>query len=503
MMSFDKERRRWHAVEVQIVFQQNMNLKKPLIIFLPIVLLLVDLVAGVSQNWGDRKMLLCVLLMVWMVMWWIFEVMPLGVTALIPLFYLPFLQIMPIKEVSPFYANPVIYLFLGGFIIARALEKTKLDERIALNILLVTGRSDVGIIGGFIIATAFLSMWISNTATTVMMVPIALSVTHFLKQNLSTEAKQTLESMTLVLFLAIAYSANIGGIMTPIGTPPNVVFLGYLDEFYSRKIDFWKWFVATTPVAISLLVIMLFVLRRMYKFAVPIPATFKDFIKDRRGDLGRIDMAQRVTIAVFLLAALLWIFKGLIHYLLGSEFLNDTSIAIFAGVLLFLIPANFQNWAPILDKKDISYLPWNIVLLFGGGMALADSLKEVGLIQMITEYFASLNFASPYFLIVTLAAIALFLTEVMSNVALCVVALPMIMKLGEAQGLDPLIVAMPAALCASFAFSMPISTPPNAIVFGTQTITVKQMLRAGVLLNFVSLGITMTLGFYLMTMMFG
>lgn len=480
-----------------------MKFMKLLVIILPVTLLLTDLIIGFSNNWGDRNMALCLLMAGWMVAWWVIGVMPLGVTALIPLCFLPLLQIMPIKQVSPFYANPVIYLFLGGFIIARALEKTRLDERIALKILSITGRSDLGIIAGFIIATAFLSMWISNTATTVMMVPIAMSVVHFLNQNLSAATKAMLEPMTVVLFLSIAYSANIGGIMTPIGTPPNVVFMGYLDELYSRKVDFWQWFVVTTPVAIGLLVVMLLVLRRMYPFTVPIPANFKDFIQERRVHLGGIDTAQKITIAVFLLAATLWMLKGLIHYLVGVEFLNDTSIAILAGILLFLIPVNFKDWAPILDRQDIAHLPWDIVLLFGGGMALAGSLKSVGLIQMTTAYFTELNFPGTYWLIVALAAIALFLTEIMSNVALCVVALPMIMKLGEAQGLDPLIVAMPAALCASFAFSMPISTPPNAIVFGTHTITVKQMLKAGLLLNVVAIAITMTLGYNLMIMMFG
>jgi len=235
----------------------EMNWKKLSTILLPIVALLIYLVIEALWSLDDCKMYLTLLLLVWMVSWWIFEVLPLGITALIPLCYLPMLQVIPIKQVSPFYANPVIYLFLGGFMIARALEKTKLDERIALQILSVTGRSDSGIITGFVIATAFLSMWISNTATTVMMVPIALSVVHFLKHNLPSDAHRTLNSMTVVLFLSIAYAANIGGIMTPIGTPPNVVFMGYLDEFYARKIDFWKWSAITTPVAICLLIVML------------------------------------------------------------------------------------------------------------------------------------------------------------------------------------------------------------------------------------------------------
>lgn len=478
-----------------------MNFKKCLAIFLPIVLWLIGLCIDVTQTVADRNIYFCLFLTGWMVTWWIFEVLPLGITALIPLFYLPFMQIVEIKHVSPSYANPVIYLFLGGFMIARALEKTKLDERIALQILSVTGRSDSGIIVGFIVTTGFLSMWISNTATTVMMVPIAMSVVHFLKLNLRSDSSRSLDSMTVVLFLAIAYAANIGGIASPIGTPPNVVFMGYLDEFYTRKIDFWKWCVIAAPVAVVLLIIMFHLLKSLYRFSVPIPAGFNDFIRERIVGLGHIDSTQKITVVVFLLAICLWIFKNVINYLVNTELLDDTSIAILAGVLLFLLPTDFKDLKPVLDKTDLPLLPWDIVLLFGGGMALAGALKEVGLIQMTTAYFATLDFASPYWMILTLATLALFLTEIMSNVALSVVALPMIMKLGEAQGLDPVIVAMPATLCASFAFSMPISTPPNAIVFGTNTITVKQMLKAGILMNVVALTITMTLGFYLINVL--
>jgi sodium-dependent dicarboxylate transporter 2/3/5 len=434
----------------------------------------------------------------WMVTWWIFEVLPLGVTALIPLFILPIFQVTSIEDVTPAYSNPVIFLFLGGFIIARALEKTKLDERVALKILSVTGKSDFGIVLGFVISTAFLSMWISNTATTVMMVPIAMSVLHFLKKNLKAEDSESIDLMSVVMFLSIAYSANIGGIMTPVGTPPNVVFIGYLNDLYSRKIDFWKWILVTAPVALSLLVIMLILLKKLFPFSFEIPPNFSGFLKDKIKSLGVINNSQRVTICVFFLAAFLWIFKGVLHQLAGTDFLNDTSIAIFSGFLLFLVPTSKKKFAPVLRRKDLSHLPWNIVLLFGGGMAMAASLKSVGLIQIATDYFGGLNFSSTYTLILVIAGLALFLTEIMSNVALCVVALPMIMKLGESQSVDPLLMALPAALCASFAFSMPVSTPPNAIVFGTNTVTVKQMLKAGIWLNFIALGITMTLGYYLM-----
>ncbi len=468
-----------------------------ILIILPLLFIFLELTLGISNTLNSGDITLCLFLASWMVLWWIFEILPLGITALIPLFFLPFFQIMPLKSVTPAYSNPVIFLFLGGFIIARALEKTKLDERIALNILARTGKSDFGIIIGFTIATAFLSMWISNTATTVMMVPIALSVVQFLKTNIEVENKSSLDSLAVVLFLSIAYSANIGGITTPVGTPPNVVLLGYLEDLYSHKIDFSAWLLATIPVAVTLLTIMLLLLKKLFPFTVSIPENFHNFLKSKISSLGKINTPQKITITVFAITAFLWVFKNLIHRVIGFDFLNDTSIAILAGVSLFLIPTSLTNKKPVLEQKDISFLPWDIVLLFGGGMALAGALKTVGIIQLTTDFFGALDFSNTYTLILVIAALTLFLTEIMSNVALCVVALPMIMKLGETQGITPSAIAIPAALCASFAFSMPISTPPNAIVFGTNQITVKQMLKAGVLLNFIAIALTMTIGHYL------
>ncbi len=458
----------------------------------PPLLLLFEALMGLSHQLENPSMGLVLFMAAWMVLWWIFEILPLGITALVPLFFLPFFNIQEIGSVTPSYSNPVIFLFLGGFIIARALEKTQLDERLALNILKITGRTDQGIILGFVLATAFLSMWISNTATTVMMVPIALSVLHFLRDQLG--KSNNLQNFAIVLFLSLAYSANIGGIMTPVGTPPNVVFLGFLDELYSKKIDFWRWLVATAPVALTLLAVMFGFLRWLNPFTLPIPKDFKTFIGERLRSQGNLSAEQKITIALFFLAAFLWIFKGLIHYVFAIEFLNDASIAIFCGFLLFAIPSSIKTYNTVLKLEDVSKLPWDIVLLFGGGMALAGALKDQGLIQLVTRFFTEFGFSHPYFLIFSLAAVVLFLTEIMSNVALCVVALPVLMKLGESQGLDPFLVALPAALCSSYAFSMPVSTPPNAIVFGTGAIRIQDMLRAGILLNFIALFITMTLG---------
>ncbi len=451
-----------------------------------------------NSNFADhRSIVLTLFMMLWMVLWWIFEVLPLGITALIPLIYLPVFNLMKIESVSALYANPVIYLFLGGFMLARGLEKTKLDERFALWTLKKVGHSDRGIIFGFVLITAFLSMWISNTATTVMMVPIAFSVLNFLKTHLPESSQKDLKAFCVVLFLSVAYSANIGGIMTPIGTPPNVVFVGYLENLYQIKIEFWKWMLVAVPLSLSVLGAMLFILRKLNPFHVAIPSEFKDFILHRYQELGKLNSSQKITLVIFFSATFLWILKDIIHWLMGFEFLNDTSIALLAGLLLFLIPFN-RKGDRILNHQDISPLPWDIVLLFGGGLALAGALKEVGFINITTDFFSSFGMTNHYFLIFTMTAAALFLTEVMSNVALCVVALPMIMQLGQAQGISPLLIGLPVTIASSFAFMLPLSTPPNAIVFAAQTMTIKEMMRAGVYMNILSFFLTMSLGYWLM-----
>ncbi|MGB0372435.1 MAG: SLC13 family permease [Opitutales bacterium] len=472
-------------------------MKKKVVAILPFIVLLMEVFFGAISGLGDPQAALTLFMLAWMVSWWIFEILPLGVTALIPMVFLPLMNIASVRTVAPMYSTSIIYLFLGGFIIARALEKTALNERIALCILKVTGKSDRGIVLGFIIATAFLSMWISNTATTVMMVPIALSVIGFLESNLPADKTTGLKSMALVLFLSIAYSANIGGTMTPVGTPPNVVFLGFLDEIYEITVDFWKWMLVSVPVALCLLLIMVFFLKFVFPYSLPIDQSFRGFIREKLANLGEVSKAQKLTLIIFSLVCSLWVFKDAVHALVGTKFLNDTSVAILGGILLFLIPYDRKENKPVLNIDDIKFLPWNIMMLFGGGMALAGALKDAGLIQATTDYFEAMNIGSEYWLVFALALVTLFLTEIMSNVALCMVALPVIMQLGVAQGIPPLLIGFPAAICSSFAFSMPISTPPNAIVFGTNYVKVKDMLKVGILLNFIGVGVVMTVGWFL------
>lgn len=428
------------------------------------------------------------LMAIWMVSWWVFEIMPLGITALIPVILLPVLGVMSTKSALSYYSHPIIFLFLGGFIIAEALEKTKLSERLAIGILRLTGKSAKGVLLGFVISTAFLSMWISNTATTVMMIPIADSILKFIEKY-SDNPKNELRSFSICLMLGIAYAANIGGTMTPIGTPPNVVLMGYLQELFKLKVDFGLWMMIVSPVAIALLAATYYITSSLlYPFKLSLGEQFQIFLKNKWLMLGPINKEQRITLIVFSITCLLWIFKNLINDLIGNPLLDDTIIALAGGVSLFMLPPK------VLESEDIGRLPWNIVLLFGGGMCLASSLEHVGVLQHLTGYFEALKDIDIYWFVFISSFFTLFLTEIMSNVALCTVALPIFLTFAGTQDYHPLVIGIPVTLCASYAFSMPISTPPNAIVFATGKLSVSHMMRAGIVMNIVSILMTMTLG---------
>ncbi len=439
----------------------------------------------------------------WLVLWWITEYVPMGVTALLPLVVLPLSGVGGIKEVALAYSKPILFLFLGGFVLGRALEKTGLNKRIALLILVKVGSSATGILSGFCIVTAFLSMFVSNTATTVLMLPIVGSVLGFLHAQKGARPAEVAKFAT-PLYLAIAYSANIGGTLTPIGTPPTVVFLGYLQEMYGIEVGFGQWIAITGPAGVLFLISMILVLRWMFPFVLQIPKEFKAYLQSKYRGLGKIDSLQAYTLFVFVAAAMLWVFKGLILRLFPELGLRDEIVALAAAVVLFFpffkSRANQEKqsvYTGVLDKSDINHLPWNIFLLFGGGMALAGQMSKAGIIEQIATYAKSMQGITPFWLMVFCAVVVLLLTEVMSNVALVVVALPILLKMGEGMGFSPALMALPATVCASLAFCLPISTPPNAIVFASGAIKPGQMLRAGFILNAVGILLTVTLSYWL------
>lgn len=473
-----------------------MPVLKKIFLILPFLLLIPFISSNPSQQ------ALAVYMTLWMVSWWIFEIVPMGITALLPMLFLPLSGLDQLKSLGVFYSHPIIYLFLGGFILALGLEKSGLSERFALNILKRTGKKAQGIVLGFIIATGFLSMWISNTATTVMMLPIAHSILQFIDHH-TQSSKMELRKFSTATLLAIAYAANIGGTLTPIGTPPNVVLLGFLQDLYKVDVDFMLWILALAPVGIALFALLYYLLtKHLYRFHLELSEDFGQFIQNKLNILGPMDAKQKLTLAIFTVTCFLWIFKSVLNNLLGAPILHDTLIAIGAGIALFCIPFDFKNFKQVLKTEDISKLPWNIVLLFGGGMAMANTLKSVGLIDDLGSVFHHLGHLSVYTLVFLSASVVLVMTEFMSNVALTTVALPIFLTLAESKGFSLLQVGIPIALCSSFAFSMPISTPPNAIVFSTGELTVKQMLRAGILMNIISILVTMSIGWLMIQMIF-
>lgn len=425
----------------------------------------------------------------WMVSWWILSVLPAGIIALLPLITLPVLKIVGIQELAASYGNSVIFLFLGGFILAQGLQTTHLDERLALQFLRFFSKSLTGVLVGFTAVTAFLSMWMSNTATAVMMLPIGVSLVKFLSDKTQTKGFST------ALFLTIAFAANIGGIMTPIGTPPNMVLLGYLSEIYNQNIRFEVWMLVACPIGLVMLALQVGLLKRIFPFDNSLPKEVPGFLQQQLSRYGKFNSSEIVMMSVFGFTCLLWIFKTLINQGLGDQYLNDTSIALGAGFLLFAFP--FKS--PVLRQSDIQKLPWDIVLLFGGGMALAHSMETVGLLEMLLKQFESVAWPSIWWVMAVSTVAGLLLTEVLSNVAICVVMLPVLMKIGEGLGISPLLLAVPFTLATSFAFSLPIATPPNAIVLSSGHITVRQMLKAGVWMNLFGCFILTTLGWWLMS----
>lgn len=443
----------------------------------------------------------------WMVSWWVTEAVPFPVTALLPLILFPLLGVMPISESAAPYANPIIFLFMGGFFIALALEKHKLHERIALNLILVTGTSGNGIILGFMMATALISMWISNTATAMMMLPIALSVIKLVIPNTEIVKDGTLpgeRNFALGLMLTVGYAATLGGLATIIGTPPNVVFVGLLQDFYGEQISFGKWMLVGVPVSLILLVSnYLIVTKILFPNKLDTVKGSDKLIKTKLDELGQLRKEEKFVLIIFGLTSFFWIFQQLINtYIFGSSILNDTNIAMAGGLLMFVIPVELKKLKFLLDWYDTKNIAWGILLLFGGGLCLAEGLDNTGIIQTIGHWIAGQNDFNIWF-ILALIAIGVALSELMSNVALVNIFIPVIFGIAQGLNVNPILLALPVTLSASIGFMFPIATPPNAIVFSSGHIRIQDMVRAGILLNISSIIIVWLASITLVKWVFG
>jgi sodium-dependent dicarboxylate transporter 2/3/5 len=435
----------------------------------------------------------------WMITWWITQVIPIGVTALLPMVMFPALQIESLKAVASNYANPIIYLFFGGFVLGIAIERWNLHQRFALAILKKSGNHPRKIVFGSMLATAVMSMWISNTASTMMMLPIGLSITQLLKDQFP--SSEACNQFTLCLLLGLAYAANIGGIATLIGTPPNLVLAALAGETLGKDISFANWLLMALPVTAILFVLAHFVNTRiLFPIQAERLAGMKDLIETRIEKLGSPGKGERRVQWVFIVTALLWIFRSPLSSLPGLDFLSDPIIAVSAAVSLFIIPSGEHG--PLLVWEDTRSLPWDILLLFGGGLSMASGLAESGLVELLGKVLTDSG-AIPWFAIIVIIAFAsIFFTEGMSNVALVSILIPIAFAIAVPLGGEPLELAIPLTIAASCAFMLPIATPPNAIVFSSNCITMQQMMRAGFLMNILAALIIAVYGYLVVPMIF-
>ncbi len=438
-----------------------------------------------------------------MAVWWVTEALPLAATALLPICLFPFLGVASIEAATSPYAHPVLFLLLGGFIIALAMERWNLHRRIALRILSLVGTRPAYLIGGFMATTAGLSMWISNTATTAMMLPITLSVIATLREE-ATENDPLDDAFIVALLLGIAYSANIGGLGTLIGTAPNALFAAFLSQNYGIDIGFTAWMTVGIPLALLLLFLTWLTLTRFLFRVGRAPIAGADMlIRQEFLELGPMNRGEKLTAGVFLMVVVLWVSRPVLDSQFPAFAITDTGIAIFGALLLFLLPVNFRRAEFVLDITWVKRIPWGILLLFGGGLSLAAAIGDSGLAAAIGEAMADIETLPTLLVIAGVVAVIIFLTELTSNTATTATFLPVVAGLAIGIGENPILLAFPATVAASCAFMMPVATPPNAIVFGSGMLTVPQMARTGFVLNLAGIFLLTLFAYAVMGPLFG
>ena len=421
----------------------------------------------------------------WMALWWVTESVPIAITALLPIILFPMTGAVDLQTTTASYGHKYIFLYMGGFMLAIAIEKWNLHKRIALNIIKIIGTNISKIILGFMVATAFLSMWISNTATAVMMLPIAMSIVAQLQDNPNTEKNENL-IFGKALMLSIAYSASIGGMATLIGTPPNLVFAGYVEETYGIEITFLQWLKFGVPIAIPLLVIAwLYLTKFAFKFKQKEFPGGKEEINRLLVLIGPMKREEKLVSSIFVLTAFCWITRSFILQEF-FPFIDDTIIAMTAGILLFVVPASdFKK--RLITWEDAVKLPWGIILLFGGGMALAAGFQITGLASWLgaqMSIFQGLSLLVLVFVIITLVN---FFTEFTSNLATTAMLLPILAPIAISLNINPYMLMVACTIAASCAFMMPVATPPNAVVFGSGYLRIPDMIKSGIWMNIISI----------------
>lgn len=437
-----------------------------------------------------------------MAIWWATEAIPVAVTALLPLALFPLIGIVSFKEAAIPYANPNIYLFLGGFMLALGIERSGLHKRMALHMIIAAGSSGPKLIAGFMTIAALISMFVMNTSTTLMLLPIGLAVCSVVSNTIPGLTDKEIEYFDTSLMLGIAYAATIGGMSTLVGTAPNIVFSAFMLETYGIEISMIDWMTLGVPLAIVMLYSAWLVLTK-YVFPTSF-ITSKDtkiYLKNMLNDQGPLSKDEIKISIIFGLTALAWMFRTLLDNYDMFSGLTDAGIAIISAILLFMIPSSHHK-GELLDWNQSNKLPWGLLILFGGGLSIAAQINSSGLGIWIGEGLSVLSTVPPIFLIFAVAALIIFLTEVTSNVATTSTFLPVFGAVAVGIGVLPVSLTVPVCLAASCAFMLPVATPPNAIVYGSGKFTIATMMKAGFILNIIGIFVVTLFAYFLAPQIF-
>ncbi len=454
--------------------------KLPQVILGPLVFVIMEIIGRPESMSVDAYHVLSGT--IWISIWWVTEAVPLATTALVPIVIFPLTGALDISETTASFGHKYIFLYLGGFIMAIAIEKWDLHRRIALNIINIIGSNISRIILGFMIATAFLSMWISNTATSVMMLPIGMAIVSQYKKQSNGDGNS---SFGKGMMLAIAYSASIGGFATLIGTPPNLVLAGILEELYNVKISFVQWISFGLPLSTLLIFICWkYLTRTAFNFEnIEFPGGRTE-IRKMLHSLGGISFEEKAVLMVFVSTAVLWIFRSMIEKLIPG--IDDTVIAVTSATILFILPQK-DNKERLINWEDTKKVPWGIMLLFGGGLAIAKGFTTTGLAEWIATRLTQLDGLYLILLILVLVAVVNFLTEITSNLATTAMLLPVLAPMAMSFNLHPYMIMVSVTIAASCAFMLPVATPPNAVVFGSGYLRIPDMMKSGIFMNIISI----------------
>ena len=423
-----------------------------------------------------------------MASWWASEAIPIAATALVPIVLFPWLGIGSIQEATAPYSNKVIYLFLGGFVLAFAMQRWNLHKRIALNVLRVAGGDGRSLIGGFMLASALLSMWVMNTSTTMLLLPIAVSIIAVINGSMSGLGDRERNDFQYALLLGVAYGATIGGMSTLVGTAPNALFAAFVQDNYGTPIDFARWMLIGVPLSAALLPLAWLTLTRLvFKVSFHTSGEGRAALERLRQELGPITAPEKRVALLFVVMATLWITRPLLARLPGLAAIDDSGIAIAGALALFVMLSGDKRDPILLRWEYAERLPWGVLLLFGGGLSLAGAVQRTGLAQWIGTNLETLGTLPLFALVLIATAMIVFLTELTSNIATTATFLPVVGAVAIEAGIDPIILTVPITLAASCAFMLPVATPPNAIVFGSGMLGIPRMARAGFALNLIAI----------------